>query len=62
MTNIDTQDTDYSVYIMTRIIFDEMIMMTSLYQKNTLFSASSLKQKSTGRHVAPVGHINDYAP
>ena len=31
MTNIDTQDTDYSVYIMTRTIFDEMIMMTSLY-------------------------------
>ena len=62
MTNIDTQDTDYSVYIMTRIIFDEIIMMTSLYQKNTLFSASSLKQKYTGRHVAPVGHINDYAP
>ena len=40
MTNIDTQETDYSVYIMARTVtFEEMTNTLSW-----IFSANSLKQ------------------
>ena len=44
--------------------FDEITMMSAFFQINTLtkcmfdlYSANPVKQKSTGRHVAPRGHI-----
>jgi hypothetical protein len=45
-----------------KLIFNEKMMRSALYETNTLswiffYSASSLKQQSTGRHVAPLGHI-----
>ena len=44
-----------------KLIFTEMMMRSTVYQTNTLswilHSASSLKQHSTDRHVAPLGHI-----
>jgi len=36
-------------------IFNEMMMMRSA--NLDFYSASSLKQQSAGRHVAPLGHI-----
>jgi len=36
-----------SSYIMARTIFNEL----------DLYSATSLKQQSAGKHVAPLGHI-----
>ena len=45
-----------------KLIIDEMMTRSALYKTNTLHelyfhSASSLKQHSAGRHVAPLGHI-----
>ena len=44
-----------------KLIFNEMMMKSALYQTNTLscifYSASSLKQQSADRHIAPLGHI-----
>ena len=43
-----------------KLIINEMMMKSALYQTNMLsliFSASSLKQQSAGRHVAPLEHI-----
>jgi hypothetical protein len=44
-----------------KLIINEMMMKSTLYQTNmlslVLYSASSLKQQSAGRHVAPLGHI-----
>jgi hypothetical protein len=44
-----------------KLIINEMMMKSTLYQTNMLslvfYSASSLKQQSAGRHVAPLGHI-----
>jgi hypothetical protein len=37
-----------------KLIFNEMMMRSS---ELDLYSASSLKQQSVGRHVAPPGHI-----
>ena len=34
-----------------------MMMRSPLYQHADFYSASSLKQQSTGRHIAPLGHI-----
>ena len=40
------------------IDFDEMIMVSYLYQTNELLlDLLSLKQQSAGRHAAPLGHI-----
>jgi hypothetical protein len=40
------------------IDFDEMIMVSSLYQTNELLlDLLSLKQQSAGRHATPLGHI-----
>jgi hypothetical protein len=40
-----------------KLISNEMMMRSTLYLTNTL-SAGSLKQQSTDRHVAPLGHIS----
>ena len=45
-----------------KLIFNKMMMRSALYWTNTLislifYSASSLKQQSAGRHVAPLGHM-----
>jgi hypothetical protein len=44
-----------------KLIFNEMMTKSDLQLTNTLswifYSASSLKQRSTGRHVALLGHI-----
>ena len=42
-----------------KLIFNEMMMRSALYQTNTdnLYSASSLTQQSADRHAAPLGHI-----
>jgi hypothetical protein len=43
-----------------QVTFDEMMKMSTLYQTNTdlnLYSASSLKQQSAGKHVSPLRHI-----
>jgi hypothetical protein len=43
-----------------KLIFNEMMMRSALIYTNTeldFYSASSQKQQSTGRHVAPLGHI-----
>ena len=37
-----------------KLIFNEMMMRSALLD---FFSASSLKQQSEDRHVAPLGHI-----
>ena len=44
-----------------KLILNEMMMKSALYINQHaelhLYSASSLKYQSTGRHVAPLGHI-----
>ena len=43
-----------------KLIFNEMMMRSTLYKTNTLswiFSVSSLKQQSAYRHVTPLGHF-----
>jgi hypothetical protein len=45
-----------------KLIFSEMMMRSALFKTNMLSkldfdSASSLKQQSSGRHVAPLGRI-----
>jgi len=43
-----------------KLHFNELMMMSALYWNNALgwtFSASSIKQQSVDRHVAPPGHI-----
>ena len=46
-----------------KLIFNVMMMRSVLYlllyqyAELDFFSASSLKQQSAGRHVAPLGHI-----
>jgi hypothetical protein len=37
-----------------KLIINEMMMWSALLD---LYSATSLKQQSAGRHVAPLGHI-----
>ena len=36
---------------------DEVRFVLDLHAELDFYSASSLKQQSTGRHVAPLGHI-----
>jgi hypothetical protein len=41
-----------------KLIFNEMIrFVLDQYAELDFYSASSLKQQSAGRHVAPFGHI-----
>ena len=50
-------------YIMTRTSYfqwdddDEVCFVLDQYAELDFYSASSLKQQSAGRHVAPLGHI-----
>jgi hypothetical protein len=42
-----------------KLIFNEMMMKSA---ELDFYSASSLKQQSAGRHVAPLGHCSDSEP
>jgi hypothetical protein len=50
---------DINVFINTKWAIYEMIIMFILYSTNKLniYSASLLKQQSSGTDVAPLGHI-----
>jgi hypothetical protein len=47
--------------MVSKLIFNEMMMKYALYQTNTFswdfYSASSLKQQSLDRHVAPLSRF-----
>ena len=40
-----------------KLIFNAMMMRYAQHAELDFYSASSLKQQSAGRHVAPLGHI-----
>ena len=40
-----------------KLIFNEVRFVLEQHAESDFYSASSLKQQSTGRHVAPLGHI-----
>ena len=40
-----------------KLIFNAMMMRSAQHAELNFYSASSLKQQSAGRHVAPLGHI-----
>ena len=42
-----------------KLILNEMIMMYALYKTNRRSCILIVKQQSTGRHVAPLGHANE---
>ena len=41
----------------TKLIFNEIRFVLDQHAELKFYSASSLKQQSAGRHVAPLGHI-----
>ena len=44
----------------TKLIFNEMMMRSALYEINTkldFYSATSQKQQSAEKHIAPLGHF-----